>query len=137
MSPVWCNCTLADLCGLWLCHVHVNPAPCAQVLGLASYPPLMARLTPDRRREMALTVVRAVLKGDTKVTNQFVMLASHFRFHGCARSAPRRHPGGYRTVSCSVLRGVLSCVWVQISQMVLVAQRVCWQVPCAQLQPVT
>lgn len=37
------------------------------VLGLASYPPLMARLTPGRRREMALTIVRAVLKGDTKV----------------------------------------------------------------------
>ena len=27
----------------------------------------MARLTPACRREMALTVVRAVLKGDTKV----------------------------------------------------------------------
>lgn len=45
----------------------LNPNPWNQVLGLASYPLLMARLAPARRREMALTVVRAVLKGDTKV----------------------------------------------------------------------
>lgn len=38
------------------------------VLGLDSYPPLMARLTPGRRREMALTIVHAVLKGDIGVS---------------------------------------------------------------------
>jgi hypothetical protein len=32
----------------------------------------MARLAPARRREMALTVVRAVLKGDTKVAISLV-----------------------------------------------------------------
>jgi hypothetical protein len=52
---------------------------CAQVLGLASYPPLMARLAPARRREMALTVVRAVLKGDTKVANSLVTPSWMFR----------------------------------------------------------
>lgn len=37
------------------------------VLGLASYTPLMGCLTSGARREMALTVVRAVLKADTQV----------------------------------------------------------------------
>lgn len=37
------------------------------VLGLAAYPPLMGRLTPGARREMALKVVRSVLDGGTQV----------------------------------------------------------------------
>ena len=37
------------------------------VLGLSAYPPLMGRLTPGARREMALKVVRSVLDGGTQV----------------------------------------------------------------------
>ncbi len=64
------------------------------VLGLDAYPPLMARLTPVCRAEMALTVVRAVLKGDTKVRCHAGLSCACHDVAACMCSQPQTHRWG-------------------------------------------